>query len=103
MAEYSHLKVFSEKGYSEIETDRINVPRIGDIILTEDEEKILQKHPKFAILQNLQEHTMKEDMEKSYSLVRMELREEEDTPEYDIRSKTGEKIEQQNSKEEKET
>ena len=40
------------------------VPRVGDIELSQEEEKILKRNPKFAIMQNLQENTIKEEMEK---------------------------------------
>ena len=38
---------------------------------------LLRKSPKFAIPQRLLEDSLKEEMEKAYSLVRIELREEE--------------------------
>ena len=76
MEDYSHLSVFNEK-FEKIERDKIKVPRVGEIQLTEEEEKILQRHPKFAVVQNLQEDTIKEEMEKAYSIVRMELRDED--------------------------
>ena len=92
MEEYGHLSVFNADKYDKIEVEEIQVPRIGEIKLSREEESILRRHPKFAIMPNLQEDTMKEDMEKAYSLVRMELREEDENLEYEIRDKNGEKI-----------
>ena len=89
MSEYSHLRVFDEEKYEGITRDRIEVPTIGEIHLTEEEKTILRRNPKFAILQNLQENTLKEDMEKAYSLIRMELR-DEDTEEKDTEDKNKE-------------
>ena len=72
----SHLKVFSEEEYKNIEKDKIEVPIIGDIEITPEEEIILRKNPKFALPERLMEDTMREDMEKAYSLMRMELKDE---------------------------
>ena len=89
MMEFSHLSVFMEEKYDKIQTDIIEVPRIGEIHLSREEEAILRRSPKFAVLQNLQENTMKEDMERAYSLIRMELRdEEEDEKDTDTRIET---------------
>ena len=77
MKEYGHIRVFDEEKYEEIIKDRIEVPTIGEIELTEEEKTVLRRNPKFAILQNLEENTIKEDMEKAYSLIRMELRDED--------------------------
>ena len=70
-------------------------------MLSREEEAILKRNPKFAVLQNLQEHTMKEDMEKAYSLVRMELR-DEDTERMEEETTTREDAEKQEEKEKKE-
>ena len=77
MENLSHLRVFSEELYEDIKTDKIEIPVIGDIELTPEEEYILRKNPKFAIPERLLEDTLREDMEKAYSLLRMELRDEE--------------------------
>ena len=74
----SHLRVFSSNKYDNIPAEEIKVPRIGEITLSEEEESILRKNPKFAIPQPLLENSLKEDMEKAYCKLRMELRDEED-------------------------
>ena len=51
--------MFNDKKFESIEKDKIKVPRVGEIILSKEEEKILQRNPKFAIVQNLQENTIK--------------------------------------------
>ena len=77
MEKFSHLSVFSENKYKDIETDRIKVPRIGEIELSTEEEAILKRNPKFAILEPLLEKGLDEEMEKAYAKIRMELRDEE--------------------------
>ena len=87
MKEYEHLSVFSDLRYSEIPQAEVQVPKIGNVILSKEEEKILRKSPKFALPQRLLEDTLKHEMEKAYSLVRMELRDEEEevpTAEYKV-------------------
>ena len=76
MEKFEHLKVFNKEEFDMIEKDEIKVPRIGEVILSKEEESILKRSPKFSIMPPLLEDTMKEDMEKAYSLIRMELRDE---------------------------
>ena len=77
MEELSQLTVFSENSYENIEKDTVEVPIIGDTEITPEEKCILRKNPKFALPDRLLEDTMREDMEKAYSLMRMELKDEE--------------------------
>ena len=98
MEEVSHLSVFHEEKFEKIEKDKIKVPRVGEILLSKEEEKILQRSPKFAIIQNLQENTIKEEMEKAYSIVRMELRDEDDK---DVEEQEDEKREENAEEQEK--
>ena len=58
--------------------------------LSAEEESIRRRNPKFDIQQNLQEYSMREKMEKAYSLIRLELREEE---EEETKQSTGEQDE----------
>ena len=81
MEDFSHLSVFSEKKFGEIMEQKIEVARVGEVQLSKEEEKLLRRNPKFAIAQNLQENTIKEEMEKAYSIVRMELRDEDEEEE----------------------
>ena len=78
MEEYGHLRVFSKDMFEEIKVVEQKVPVIGEILLSKDEENLLKRSPKFALMPTLNEDTMREDMEKAYSLVRIELRDEED-------------------------
>ena len=101
MTGMNHLSVFSEDKFNEIQTTSAEVPKIGEIVLSSEEEAILKRNPKFAVLQNLQEHTMKEDMEKAYSLIRMELR-DEDTGRDEDETTSRDDAEKQEEKEKKE-
>ena len=78
MENLSHLAVFDEEAYMKIERNRIQVPIIGEIELTEEEKSIIRKNPKFAIPERLLEDTLRQDMKKAYSLMRMELRDGEE-------------------------
>ena len=71
------LSVFRKEEFEKIEKGQVQVPKIGELILSKQEEEILKRTPKFAIPEVLEEHTMMEEMEKSYSKIRMELRDEE--------------------------
>ena len=73
MESLSHLSVFSEEKYENIETDRIEVPRIGEVELTEEEESILKRNPKFSLPEALVENGLDMEMEKAYAKMRMEL------------------------------
>ena len=77
MAYINHLSIFSQEKFCGIPEDEMEVPRIGEVLLSSDEVSLLRKSPKFAIPQRLLEDSLKEEMEKAYSLVRIELREEE--------------------------
>ena len=77
MEKLSHLKVFRDTEFENIEEDKVEVAIIGVILLSEEEKLLLKRTPKFAIPEPLQEHSLKEEMEKAYSKLRMELRDEE--------------------------
>ena len=77
MTNLNHLSIFSQEKFCSIPEDELDVPRIGDVILSTEEISILRKSPKFAVPQRLLEDSIKDEMEKAYSLVRMELRDEE--------------------------
>ena len=103
MEHLAHLSVFNNEKYAKIEPNKIDVPRIGEVTLTEEEESILRRSPKFSIMPPLMEDKMKEDMEKAYSLIRMELRDEgEEEEEFDIKDNDGKTLKpgEEQSKEE---
>ena len=73
MEHFSHLKVFNDHKYNSLKKTIIEVPRIGDVMLTEEEESILRRNPKFSIMPTLLEDSMREDMEKALSSQPMSL------------------------------
>ena len=77
MEHLSHLRIFRNKEFEEILITETEVKIIGDVTISEEEERILRRTPKFAIPEKLMEDTIKEDMEKAYAKMRMELRDEE--------------------------
>ena len=98
MEEMRHLSVFSEEKYNRIERKETKVHRIGDIELTKEEEILLKRSPKFSIPMRLEEDTLSKEMEKAYSLMRMELRDEEEGEE--IETEKDEEKEQKRKEEE---
>ena len=77
MEHLTSLSIFRKEKFEKIEVLETEVKRIGEVTITKEEEKILKRTPKFAIAEKLLEHTMKEEMEKAYAKMRMELRDEE--------------------------
>ena len=71
------LSAFNAEKYERLEKKETRVHKIGDIELTREEEMILKRNPKFSIPMRLEEDTINKEMEKAFSLMRMELREEE--------------------------
>ena len=78
MEDLASLRVFSAEKYERIETEETRVHLIGDIEISKEEEELLKKNPKFSLPVRLEEDTLSKEMEKAYSLIRMELREEEE-------------------------
>ena len=71
------IKIFRKEAFDEIKMIDTEVPIIGEVELSEAEKNILRRTPKFAIPETLEEHSLKEDMEKAFCKLRMELRDEE--------------------------
>ena len=63
ISNYREARVFSKEKFEDIEEDEINIVRIGKIKLSKEEEMILQKHPKFALLENLKIEDLELDFE----------------------------------------
>ena len=77
MEHLSHLSIFRNRKFEEIEVTETEVKKIGEVTITEEEERILRRTPKFAIPERLLEDSLREDMEKAYAKMRMELMDEE--------------------------
>ena len=75
MKDYSDLSVFSKEKFDNISTEPANykVIVIGDIKLDEHEETLLRLHPKFAILNNIEEEDCEWDLELGFAKLRYEI------------------------------
>ena len=77
MENYYNLTVFRQELFDKLDMTSTDIPVIGEIDLNKEEKSILMRTPKFAIPENLKEHTLMEDMEKAFAKIRMELRDDE--------------------------
>ena len=64
---YNKAKVFDEEEYKMMVGEEIEITIVGDIELSESERQILKRHPKFAILENLDMDELELDMELGYA------------------------------------
>ena len=103
MENLAELRVFSAEKYEKIEIEEISVHRIGNIEITREEEELLKRNPKFSIPTRLEEDTLSKEMEKAYSLIRMELREEEEEKKVEETEKMDENLEQRQKEDEAKT
>ena len=84
MEKLSNLSIFRKDKFEELELVETEVAKIGEITISEAEEKILRRPPKFALPEKLLEHTLRDEMEKAYAKMRMELRDEEVEEEHEL-------------------
>ena len=76
LVDYTAAKVFSREEFDEIEEPEISIVTVGDITMTEEENMILKKNPKFALLENLKLEDLELDFELSYGKYRYQLHRE---------------------------
>ena len=53
LTEYKDAKVFSKDKFTAIGEENIEIVKVGEIELSGEEELIIKKHPKFALLEDL--------------------------------------------------
>ena len=91
--DFEHARVFSRKGFEEIDGAEVQVIVVGEIELSEEEREVLQKHPKYAILEHLDIKEIEVDIELGQSKWRYSmmsrLREEKEQREKAKREDTG--------------
>ena len=75
------LIVFDKKKYEELLVDSYKVEIIGDIKISAEEEKVLKLHPKFCVMNKLQEVEFEQEQEASLAKMRMEIAKEEENSE----------------------
>ena len=73
LKDYKDAKIFSKDKYNNIETDEIMIVRVGEINLSREEELIIKKHPKFALLENLKIEDLELDFEIGFGKYRYTL------------------------------
>ena len=72
MEKFKNLTIFRKDKYEEIEVKDTEITVIGEIELSEEEKSILKRTPKFALPEELKEHTMKEEIEKAFCKISWE-------------------------------
>ena len=78
LEEFKEAKIFSKEEFESIDIQEYEVKIVGDIDLPANQKKALKLHPKFAILQRLDEDEMEYDMELGFAKLRYELSRESD-------------------------
>ena len=78
------LTVFDKKKYQELLIDSYDVKIIGDIKISSEEEKVLKLHPKFCVIDRLQEVEFEQEQEASLAKMRMEIAKEEENSELTV-------------------
>ena len=63
LKDYGEAKIFSKDQYNSMETDDITIVRVGKIKMGREEEIVIKKHPKFALLENLKLEDLELDFE----------------------------------------
>ena len=70
---YEGVSVFSGTYRGELETSSQNFNVIGEVVLTENEKKMLNNNPKLAILDVFDEETLERDIEVAGMKVRRDI------------------------------
>jgi hypothetical protein len=99
LKEFGSVCVFDRGKFENLEIEKYDVKVIGDILLDDDEKRVLTMHPKFAVMSCLEETEMKFEMEMSYAKYRYELSKEigerlNDEDDVEITEEKEEKIEE---------
>ena len=75
---YEGAKVFDKIEFDKIETDKIKVSKVGKLDVSEEEESALRLHPKFAILDKIDDEELDFQEELGYAKLRYTLLKEEE-------------------------
>ena len=97
MEEYFELSIFDREKFDRLEASSYEVTCVGDVTLSNEEKSVLKLHPKFSIIETLQENTIEFEQELSYAKLRItinkEIQENEELESNDDPSKTPEEEE----------
>jgi len=111
LEKYANCKIFKREKMEEMKPQKISHKLIGDISIDEDEKRVLDLNPKFAILKKLDQLEMEQDIELGLAKLRYEakkladrIRDEEiEETNYGIRKQRKRmRIEERESEDEKE-
>ena len=72
IVEFSDCVVFDKIKFNNLTVESYEVKKIGNVELTPEEESLLKLHPKFCILENLQEYMFEQEQEAALAKLRME-------------------------------
>ena len=75
---YEGAKVFDKTEFDKIETDKIKVSKFGKLEVSGEEESALRLHPKFAILDKIDDEELDFQEELGYAKLRYTLLKEEE-------------------------
>ena len=73
LEKYSRCKIFNREKMCEMKPQNITHKLIGEIKIDEDEKRVLDLNPKFAVMKKLQQIEMEQDIELGLGKIRYEL------------------------------
>ena len=83
LAQYKDLIVFKKEEYDKLEPVKYKVKKIGQLELSEEEEKVLTLHPKFCIVDKLTRQEFEHEQETALAKLRMEISKEKENKDLD--------------------
>ena len=106
MEQYKDAKVFKKDEFDTIVEDKIEIPQIGKVEISEKEISVLRLQPKFAVLRKLITVEMKNDLELGFAKaryqilaeIREKLEEGEDGKEEEVNESLEERMEEEEAK-----
>ena len=81
ITEFSECTIYDKNKFENLSSDSYEVKIIGDVELSGQELQVLKLHPKFCIVEKLQEITFEHEQEVALAKLRMEFRKHEENQE----------------------
>ena len=73
ISDFKETKVFSKEKFDNLKETEIKIVRVGELSLNDEEEMILKKHPKSALLENLKIEDLELDFEIGFGKYRYHI------------------------------
>ena len=73
LREYEDAAVFNGEKFAKIEEDEVKIQIVGNVLLSENERKVLRLHPKFALMSDMSDEEMDFEMELCFAKIRYQL------------------------------